>query len=141
MERSPLETLIILREQELDLVERSFSEAVARETVAEEKLAAAQTEILNEQRAASSSTADDGAVEAFSRWLPAGRQAVLDARECCREAAMDREAVRAALIAARAAMEAVRTLREEHKEEERQADLRKEQNALDELAVRQFGRS
>lgn len=54
---------------------------------------------------------------------------------------MDREAVRSALISARAAMEAVKTLREEQKEEERQAELRKEQNVLDELAVRQFGRS
>lgn len=111
MEPSPLETLITLREQELDLVERSFAEAVARETAAEEKLTAAQAEILNEQRIASSPTADDGAVEAFSRWLPGGRQAVLEARQRCREAAMDREAVRSALIAARAAMEAVRTLR------------------------------
>ncbi|MBS1084703.1 flagellar export protein FliJ [Gluconobacter sphaericus] len=141
MEPSPLETLIALREQELDLVERSFAEAVAREVAAEEKLTVAQAEILNEQRIASSPTADDGAVEAFSRWLPVGRQVVLDARERCREAAMDREAVRSALIAARAAMEAVKTLWEEQKEEERQTDLRKEQNVLDELAVRQFGRS
>lgn len=141
MERSPLDTLITLREQELDLVERSFADAVARETAAEEKLAAAQEEILSEQRIASSPTAGDGSVEAFSRWLPAGRQAVLEARERCREAAMDREAVRSALISARAAMEAVRTLREEQKEEERQDGLKKEQNALDELAIRQFGRS
>lgn len=141
MERSPLDTLITLREQELDLVERRFADAVAREAAAEEKLDAAQEEILSEQRIASSPTADDGAVEAFSRWLPVGRQAVLEARQSCREAAMDREAVRSALISARAAMEAVKTLREEQKEEERQAELRKEQNVLDELAVRQFGKS
>lgn len=52
MERSPLDTLITLREQELDLVERSFADAVARETAAEERLAAAQEEILSEQRIA-----------------------------------------------------------------------------------------
>ncbi|MBS1102748.1 flagellar export protein FliJ [Gluconobacter sp. Dm-62] len=141
MERSPLDTLIALREQELDLVERSFADAVARETAAEEKLAAAQLEILSEQQIASSPTAGDGAVEAFSRWLPAGRQAVTEAQDRCREAALDRETVRSALIAARAAMEAVKTLREEQKEEERQVELKKEQNALDELATRQFGRS
>jgi len=141
MEPSPLDTLITLREQELDVVERSFAEAVAREATAEERLAAAQEAILNEQRTASSSTAGDGAVEAFSRWLPLGRKAVAEAQARCREAALDRETVRAALIAARAAMEAVKTLRDEQKEEERQADLRKEQNVLDELAVRQFGRS
>ncbi|MFT8808554.1 flagellar export protein FliJ [Gluconobacter sp.] len=141
MERSPLETLIALREQELDLVERRFADAVARETAAEERLNAAQEEILSEQRLASSPTAGDGAVEAFSRWLPSGRQAVVEAQARCREAALDRETVRSALIAARAAMEAVRTLREERKEEERLEGLRKEQNVLDELAVRQFGRT
>lgn len=141
MERSPLETLIALREQELDLVERRFADAVARETAAEERLNAAQEEILSEQRLASSPTAGDGAVEAFSRWLPSGRQAVVEAQSRCREAALDRETVRSALIAARAAMEAVRTLREERKEEERLEGLRKEQNVLDELAVRQFGRT
>lgn len=141
MEQSPLDTLITLREQELDLVERRFAEAVARETAAEEKLSAAQEEILNEQRIASSPTAGDGAVEAFSRWLPVGRQAVAQAQERCREAALDRETVRSALIIARAAMEAVKTLREEQKEEERLVELRKEQNTLDELAVRQFSQS
>ncbi|MBS1073434.1 flagellar export protein FliJ [Gluconobacter sp. Dm-73] len=141
MEYSPLDTLITLREQELDLVERSFAEAVARETAAEEKLSAAQEEILSEQRIASSPTAGDGAVEAFSRWLPAGRQAVAEAQARCREAALDRETVRSALIIARAAMEAVKTLKEERQEEERQAELKKEQNALDELAIRQFSQS
>jgi len=141
MEHSPLDTLITLREQELDLVERSFAEAVARETATEEKLSAAQEEILSEQRIASSPTAGDGAVEAFSRWLPAGRQAVAEAQTRCREAALDRETVRSALIIARAAMEAVKTLKEERQEEERQAELKKEQNALDELAIRQFSQS
>ena len=141
MEQSPLDTLITLREQELDLVERRFAEAVAREAAAEEKLSAAQEEILSEQRIASSPTAGDGAVEAFSRWLPAGRQAVTEAQARCREAALDRETVRSALIIARAAMEAVKTLQEERQEEERLAELKKEQNALDELAIRQFSQS
>ncbi|GBR70061.1 flagellar export protein FliJ [Gluconobacter kanchanaburiensis] len=140
MEKSPLDALIALREQELDLVERSFAEAVAREAAAEGQLDAAQEEILSEQRIASSPTAGDGAVEAFSRWLPLGRKAVADAQDRCREAAVDRETVRSALIAARAAMEAVKTVRQERQEEERQADLRKEQNVLDELSIRQFGK-
>lgn len=140
MDRTPLDTLIALREQELDRIEALFSEAVSRELAAEALLSSAENLILEEQRLASNPAADDADVEAFSRWLPLGRQKVDSARKGCEQATLDREVVRSALIEARAAMEAVGKVREERRERERQDALRKEQNVLDELGLRQFRR-
>ncbi|EHH69079.1 flagellar export protein FliJ [Gluconobacter morbifer] len=136
MEQSPLETLMTLRQHELDSVEATFGKAVAREAEAEKALAQAQWKILSEQACASDAQADDEAVEAFSRWLPLGRKAVAEAQERCHQAALDRETVRGALLEARAALETVQTLRDERREEARQSGLRKEQAALDDLALR-----
>lgn len=137
MQQMPLETLRRLRRHELAAVEKAFGEAVAREAEAEGALCRKHQQLLLEQKRASDPTADDGAVEAFSRWLPVGRQAIAEAQQCCQQAAMDRDRIRSALLMAQAALKAVETLEEQQAGEMKQISLRKEQAMLDELALRQ----
>lgn len=141
MRQMPLDTLIRLRGQELDAAEKAFAEVNAREAAAEKKLQRAQQKLLAEQKLASDPAADDMVVEAFSRWLPTARKAIADAREACRQAALDRDCARAALIAARAALKAVRKLEEEQARERARVMQRREQASLDEFALRSFGRT
>lgn len=137
MRQMPLEALHRLRRHELADVEKAFGEAVAREAAAETLLGQRHQHLLTEQKLASDPAADDGAVEAFSRWLPVGQQAISDAQEKCRQAAMDRDCIRSALLMAQAALKAVEKLEEKQRVEIQQQHLRKEQAVLDELALRQ----
>lgn len=137
MKQMPLDTLKRLRRHELEAVEKAFGEAVARESAAEAGLSKAHLLLIQEQKLASDPQADDDAVEAFSRWLPVGQRAIADAQELCREAALDRDCLRSALLMAQAALKAVEKLQDKQRLEMNYLALRKEQAALDELALRQ----
>lgn len=133
----PLEVLRRLRRHELADVEKAFGEAVAREAAAETALGQRHQDLLMEQKLASDPLADDRAVEAFSRWLPVSQRAISEAQERCRQAAIDRDCIRSALLMAQAALKAVEKLEEKQQGEIQQHLLRKEQAVLDELALRQ----
>ncbi|GAC87378.1 hypothetical protein Gbth_024_134 [Gluconobacter thailandicus F149-1 = NBRC 100600] len=137
MRQMPLEVLRRLRRHELADVEKAFGEAVAREAAAETALGQRHQDLLMEQKLASDPLADDRAVEAFSRWLPVGQRAISEAQERCRQAAIDRDCIRSALLMAQAALKAVEKLEEKQQGEIQQHRLRKEQAVLDELALRQ----
>ncbi|AFV99945.1 flagellar export protein FliJ [Gluconobacter oxydans] len=137
MRQMPLEVLRRLRRHELADVEKAFGEAVAREAAAETALGQRHQDLLMEQKLASDPLADDRAVEAFSRWLPVSQRAISEAQERCRQAAIDRDCIRSALLMAQAALKAVEKLEEKQQGEIQQHLLRKEQAVLDELALRQ----
>ncbi|GBD56538.1 flagellar export protein FliJ [Gluconobacter wancherniae] len=139
MRATPLDTLLTLRKHELQAVERTFSEALSQEADAAAEVARAERHLIEEQKMASDPLADDGAVEAFSRWLPVGRAAINSARHNEKNAGLAREIAKSALMMARAAVETVETLQKKRRAEEDAAALRREQNVLDEVGARQSG--
>lgn len=133
MSRSPLETLLKLRKQEMERAEQVFETALANEEQAREAVGAAEDRILQEQQVASSPDCDDTLVEAFGNWLPVGREAVRQARRQEQQLVIDTAVAQAALVAARTAYKTVETLSAQRKEQARQKMLKDEQNQMDDF--------
>lgn len=122
-----LPTLIRLRQQSQDRAQTALARAIAAAAVADRAAQAAEDAIRAEQDAAGALTADDGAVEAFARWLPAARdRAHIAARQAERaQAEVSRQ--RALLTACRSALESVQELADSRAAAV--AKLRREQDA------------
>ena len=106
----PLQSLIRVRQQSQDQAQTSLSRAIQAAAAAEQAAAAAETAIRDEQEAAGALTADDGAVEAFARWLPAARIRAWEATEQAEWAQGEVARNRALLTASRSALESVQEL-------------------------------
>ena len=106
----PLETLIRLRRQSQDQAQTALARAISTACMTDRAMRDAQDAIRAEQDAASSLTADDGAVEAFARWLPAARVRVDAMAYQAERAQAEIGRVRALLTACRTALESVEEL-------------------------------
>ena len=129
----PLASLARLRRQAVDEARRALLRCVDLEDATERHATAAENAITQELQIASHLSASDHAVERFGVWL---RQARSDARAARRQqelASADTARARAALTSARAAAEAVDTLRDQKAAERRGEMLRRAQSELDEM--------
>ncbi|NHO32946.1 flagellar FliJ family protein [Acetobacter fallax] len=138
MPRSPLDSLLRLRRQELDEAKRLLSEALAQAMMAAEAVKTAEQNMVNERDIALDLSADDRTVETYSRWLPIGRAALERARKLEQDAATGVQSSRTRVNMARAALEVAEKLAEARAQEEQARRDRQEQNALDDLSARRF---
>ncbi len=134
MSRDPLQTVLRLRKTAVDTAR---ADLVAHEAQMQAALAAvrrAEAAIAEEMAVASRLDADDGAVEAFARWLPRGRAATDEARARAGRADEACSLARARLTVARSAHEAVESLIQRRDAAAQGETDRRDQLALDELA-------
>ncbi len=136
MTRDPLQTLLRLRQTELD---SARTDLVARQEQAEQAIArakAADAAIAREMAAASRLEAGDGAVEAFGLWLKQGRADSAAARLRAEHAEAEVVQARALLAGARAAVEVVEKLLEQRAAARQVAAAKRQQEMLDEVGQR-----
>ncbi len=136
MTTGSLRTLRRLRHHACEDARLALVACIAMEDTAQAALKAAERAIRREQEEASRIDASDGAVEAFARWLPRGRQAVSDATGALERAEAATAQARAVLAAARASLKAAETLATERERQSQAEAARREQAALDEAAGR-----
>ena len=129
-----LETMVRMRRMVVEEARRDLLTCIQAETAAADRERAAMTALLDEQALASSPDSDDGAVEAYAKWLPVGTKTLETAREALSRAIGGSTQARARLNAARAAEEAVQRRVEAIAAAEREDALRREQLELDEAA-------
>lgn len=134
MARDQLGIVIRLRRAALDETQRYLAECVAAEERERTVLLGAEEEVERQRRIAEQMTADDTVVEAFAAWLARHRPVIAKARAEHERAMAETARARAALAAARAAVEVAEELRERQAEAARAAELRVEQQELDEVA-------
>ncbi|MCQ9154346.1 flagellar FliJ family protein [Acidomonas methanolica] len=132
MKRTPLATLLRLRQQDMAEARKRLAQAAAHEREADAAVTQAMAAMQREHDYALKCD-DDGAVEAFGRWLPIGRKAILAARDVARQTALDRTVAQVAFMEAQAALEVVETLMAQQREEARREEERREQQRLDDL--------
>lgn len=136
MARDPLPTLLRLRRLAHDEARRALTEAVAREAAATDIADAIDREIGRETTLASSLDTDDAVVERFGLWLTGARHRAAAARAHAERLESDTARARAAMTLARAGVEAVESLAADRAAADRDAAMRREQHALDDLARR-----
>ncbi|NHN88442.1 flagellar FliJ family protein [Acetobacter conturbans] len=136
MQRTPLDSLLRLRDQELDEAKKLLSEALARAMTASDAVKGAEQNMVRERDAALDLASDDRVVEAYSRWLPIGRAALDRARAREQDAALDVESCRTRVNLARSALEAAQKLAEKRAKEEQELAQKREQAMLDDLSAR-----
>ncbi|GBR06127.1 flagellar FliJ family protein [Acetobacter oeni] len=136
MARSPLDSLLRLRRQELDEAKRLLSEALAQAMTAANAIKNAEQNMVKERDIALDLSADDRTVETYSRWLPIGRAALERARKQEQDAAAGVQSSRTRVNMARAALEVAEKLAESRAKEEQARQDKKEQNTLDDLSAR-----
>lgn len=129
----PLVSLARLRRLAVDETRRALAECLDLEDAAQRREAAIEASIAREMQAASDLSAGDGAVESFGVWLKLARANANAARLAQQRAAGDTSRARAAVVAARAAGEAVETLLAHQATEREAARTRREQGELDEM--------
>lgn len=78
--------------------ESIFYYLLEKEIEANQRLEQAELMLLEQQNKASHPSADDETVEAFSRWLKIGRQAIEEARCDMRRILLEREIIRRFLV-------------------------------------------
>ena len=74
MRVEPLRSLLKMRRATTEAAKRALADSIAAETKANAAVARAEGRIIEESDVALSLGADDGAVEAFARWLPERRR-------------------------------------------------------------------
>ncbi|NHN84101.1 hypothetical protein GOB93_05515 [Acetobacter musti] len=136
MPRTPLDSLLRLRRQELDEAKRLLSEALAQAMTAAEAVKTAEQNMVSERDIALDLSADDRTVEAYSRWLPIGRAALDRARALEQDAASGVQASRTRVNMARSALEVAEKLAESRAREAQARADRQEQNMIDDLSAR-----
>lgn len=129
----PLATLARLRRQAVDEARQILVDCVHREDTAERRAAAAEAAITRELQIAGHLSASDHAVERFGVWLRQARTDAMAARQQQQRATTDTSRARAALTAARAAAEAISSLRAQKASEQETDTARKAQQELDEM--------
>ncbi len=132
MPHDPLTIVLRLRRQSLEAAQQDLARATAAETDAGALVRLAETMISDEQDAACAITASDGAVEAFSRWLPGARQRAESARAMLERTQAEVGRTRAMLTAARTALESIETLAQQRMHALEQERARLEERELEE---------
>ncbi len=138
MSGDTLATLLRIRRTGLDDAQRALADALCHQQRMQSLCEAEASRYASETVAALDLGAGDEAVDAFARWLPIGRKAVEQARLAEQEASGDMDRARIALGLARAAYRSVELLIEKRAEQVRQAQERKGQQAMDEIAGRRL---
>ncbi|MGH7041750.1 MAG: flagellar FliJ family protein [Acetobacteraceae bacterium] len=134
MARDPLAPVLRLRRMARDAALGNLAAALRQEAAAAQAVAVLETTIARETETAASLTGDDSVVEAFGVWLRHARRD-LDRAAAVRDAAGEEVVLgRAVLGAARAAVRAAEELLARRDAEQREAETRAEQRALDEIA-------
>lgn len=136
MKPEALQTLLRLRRSDTEEARLALTEAIATETAVSALVVLADQRILGEARAALSLGADDGAVEAYARWLPIGRREATQARVRLGRATSDVGAARITLMLARKAELAIEQRVARVEREMLVKRSRAEQAELDEIAAR-----
>lgn len=134
MARDQIAIVIRLRQAALDEAQRHLAACISGEDQARAVLLGAEAEMERQRRSAEQLTGDDTVVEAFAAWLARHRPVVAQARAEHDRAMAETARARAALAAARAAVEVAEELRDRRAAEARAAELRAEQQELDEVA-------
>ncbi len=136
MSEDALATLLRIRRQALDEAKRALAGAMQRQHMQQLRSEAEETRFAQETIIALDLAEGDGAVDAFARWLPTGREAVQQARVAEQEASAELDRARIVLGLANTAHRSVELLTEKRGEELRLNQMRKAQQAMDELARR-----
>lgn len=136
MTRDPLETLARLRHSIREDARRGLAACLDAEEAASHVMRSAEAAIYDEQKAAGSLDAGDGAVEAFAAWLPQGRKAVAQAHAAHDDASAATVRARAVVAAARASAEAADRLLASRNAERAADAARRAQVETDEVAGR-----
>lgn len=131
-----LDTLLDVRRRQLDEVRLALATAASRATEAYRALKDAEQSIELEAARASDTGNGDDLVEAFAAWLPLARAEVAHARAAheAEEAEVGRR--RAELQACRTALETVEALIAARRARAAEAEMRRTNAALDDLASR-----
>jgi flagellar export protein FliJ len=125
--------VVRLRQAALDETRRHLAECLAAEEHAAGALSGAESEVDRQRAAAEMLSGDDAVVEAFATWLRGHRPVLEQVRAEYQRTVAETAMARAALAAARGALEAAEELHALRQEEARAATLRAEQQALDDL--------
>lgn len=136
MPRDSLEAVLRIRQRALDEAVRDFAEALRIEAEAEQATGAIEAAMAREAEAASDPATDDAAVEAFGVWLRKARKDLAMATIARERAAAETARQRAIVAAARAAVRAAEQMISDRAARRRAAADRREQHALDEIALR-----
>ena len=136
-----LQTVMRIRKLAVDEAKRALAEALSAEDAARTEAEAAEAQIGIEGEIAADLNSDDGAVEAFARWLPTGRAIAARTRAAHEQTLLEVARARAGLSAARAAAEAAERLKQRREAEAAVEAGRRSQAAMDEIALQQAARA
>ena len=136
MARDQLDILLRLRRAAEDEAKRALVVRLTEETAARRRLQMAEARIRRERDIATDPGQNDGAVEAYIAWLPAGRQDVAAAQATHEQTVIKVTLARAELNIAHAAAEAADEFLEQRDVKAAAVVARKSQAALDEIAGR-----
>ncbi len=136
-----LQTVMRIRKLAMDEAKRALAEALGTEDAARVEAEAAEAQIGIEGEIAADLNSDDGAVEAFARWLPTGRAIAVRTRAVHEQTLLEVARARAGLSAARAAAEAAEAFKERREAEAAVGAGRRSQAAMDEIALQQAARA
>jgi flagellar export protein FliJ len=131
-----LASLARMRRQDVDEARRNLAGCLDLEAAAERCAAASDASIAREMQAAGNLSAGDHAAANFAAWLETARASAATARLEQQRTGAATGRARAALVAARAAAEAVEMLRAAQAASRHAAALRAEQHDLDEIGRR-----
>lgn len=134
MSHDRLALVVRLRQATLDETKRHVAECLSAEERTGTALSVAEAEVERQREAAESLSGDDAVVEAFAAWLRSHRLVLDEARGEHQRAVAETALARAALAAARGALEAAEELRALRLREAEAEELRADQRAMDELA-------
>ncbi len=136
MRIDPLRSLLRVRQATTKASKMALSQAIAAEAECRLSLSEAERRILHEADAAMSLGADDGAVEAYARWLPTGRREAKRLSASLQRVSQEVEVARTALTLAKAAEHAIAIQLDQALAEVARSRLKKAQAELDEVASR-----
>ena len=131
-----LRSLLTVRQAATSGAKTALAQTIAVETAANAAVVEADRRITAEADIALSLGADDGAVEAYARWLPQGRRNTREARAVLARASQDVALARTALMIARAAEYAVEVEVARAEAEIARLAAKKAQEELDEVGAR-----
>ena len=141
MRVEPLRALLKMRRATTQAAKIALAHSIAAETKAHAQVAGADSRIIEESDAALSLGADDGAVEAYARWLPEGRRQATQARAVLGRASQEVSLARTALIMAKAAEHAITVELDRAERQIASLEAKRVQSDLDEIGARLSSRA
>ncbi len=136
MRRDTLHALARLRDRAVEDSRRELARCIAAEAEAQARLDDTERRLLIQGEAAADLAAGDEVVEAYARWLPIGREEIVQARRALDAATAEVHYARATLDAARAAARLVSDALERERRDETVRSQKQEQAEIDEQAIR-----